>query len=82
MEERIFCVYVNTLFCGNKGIFTQSTPYAKQPMAVVTKVVTIAGISCQVDENVRNRSGCSLCIERNAWPGPEPKEGSLCSWVS
>ncbi len=41
MEERIFCIYVNTLSCGNKGIFTQSTPYAKQPMAVVTKAVTV-----------------------------------------
>jgi hypothetical protein len=41
MEERIFCIYVNTLFCGNKGIFTQSAPYAKQPMVEVTKAVTV-----------------------------------------
>ena len=31
MEERIFRVYVNTLFSGNKGTGTFSTDYTNKP---------------------------------------------------
>lgn len=43
MEERIFRVYVNTLFPGNKGTNNHSTNYTKPPFSQVTKVVTIIG---------------------------------------